>query len=162
MRFATIALVLLPASLPGQSLPAQYRGLVDSLSLAVSARPESLLYQRPDQEQAVAGMSVLGDFNPETKAMRLSPSASRPRWRLAHEFGHLLQFTNQSIFFDWLDLTGHATADRADLERFADDFADTFEALASGDLKAATHGRRAVIAAYLRAREPFLADVSIR
>lgn len=136
-------LLLISTNLNAQQFPVKYRGLVDSLTIAVKASPAVLIYERP-KEQGQDGLAVLGDYNPTTGVMRLSPVATWPRHRLAHEFGHLLQFTNQALFFEWFDSTGRKTADRIDLEHFAEDFADVFEA------HGVQKGRRAVIARWLQ------------
>jgi len=109
--------------------PARYRPLVDSLSNIVRAMPDSLLYQRPSQDQSSAADNVLASYDPASNVMRLSPEATDPTHRLAHEFGHLLQYSNQPALYDWQDST-HSGRDptRQDLEQFAEDFANQFRA----------------------------------
>jgi len=166
MRYTIVllALLALPAMIEGQTLPVQYKGLVDSLMIAVGTSPTSLVYERPVAPGS-ALVTAIGEFNVATGGMTLSPMAPRPRHTLAHEFGHLLQFTDMGLFSEWFhqvdrDSLAGPTVD--DLEHFADDFADTWEALASHKIKAATRGRRAVIATYLRNRAPFMSESSAR
>lgn len=109
--------------------PAKLRPLADSLMAFLKVAPDSLIYERPSQAKARQGLSVLADYNSGTRAMRLSPSAPNPRRQLTHEFGHVLNFDNSPLFYDWFDPTSQGknpTVD--DLERFADTFADVYEA----------------------------------
>jgi|SRR6267378_5358952 len=134
--------------------PARYRTLVDSLARAVGTMPDSLIYERPLQDQASGADGVLANYNPKTGAMRLSPQATDPRRRLMHEFGHVLQFKDQPEFYNWFDPSGTKTPERSDLERFSDNFADAFSALSQGKTTAHDAGVNSLVQ-YLTTRPPF-------
>lgn len=102
--------------------------VIDSLMAATGGSPETILFRRTP---LTGPPNTTGFYDPTTRQMCVAPNSPNRRRTLLHEFGHLLQHDNQPLLFAWVDQevgVGRMPA-REDMERFADDFRDAFDAL---------------------------------
>lgn len=102
--------------------------LIDSLVAVTGGAPDTILF-RPTPLDGPENST--GWYEPKRRHMRVSPQSVNRRRTLIHEFGHLLQHDNQPLLFAWADHTicDGAMPRRGDMEQFANDFADAFDAL---------------------------------
>jgi hypothetical protein len=129
---------------------AQYGPLIDSLARITGGRPDTILLRLTP---IYGPANTVGYYEPARHYMSVSPESRNRRRTLLHEFGHLFQA--DVILFSWVDLEvgDGAMPSASDLERFADDFADAFDALSRGTLPR-TRGAL-FIASTLIHRSPF-------
>jgi hypothetical protein len=130
----------------------QWGPLLDSLYQVTENAPDSIQSRR-----FLESPNWLGLYVPEKRALTMTPyqSDQEARHTLIHEFGHMFQFDNQPEFFKWFNPKGEVkTAQRADLERYADAFAEAFTRVAKGDttnLQPAMH----TLTSFMAQRPPF-------
>jgi hypothetical protein len=106
----------------------KYRPLIDSLMAVTGARPDSILRRFPDR----LNENETGRFEPNASRILVSPRSRDERRTLMHEMGHAYTYADQPTFYNWFEgpnPTERRDPDVPDLERFADTFADAFDAL---------------------------------
>jgi hypothetical protein len=102
--------------------------LIDSLVVVTGGAPDTILL-RPTPLNGPP--NTTGFYDPQRRHMRVAPDSPNRRRTLMHEFGHLLQDGNPALLWAWVDLEvgNGAMPTRDDLEQFANDFRDAFDAL---------------------------------
>jgi hypothetical protein len=155
MRYLTV-LLLLASPVAAQQATyvdpklAEYDALIDSLALVTGGRPDTILLRLTPM---YGPPNSTGYYEPKRHYMSVSPESQHRRRTLLHEFGHLFQA--DIVLFAWVDreVGNGAMPNWRDLEQFADDFADAFDALSHGAMPR-TRGAL-FIAQALAQRAPF-------